>query len=264
MVNTAERLPDMLEDAIRLSMSGRRGPVVLHVPRDLMSAEITAVERKPVAHATAGPPAQDAINEILELLSSAKKPVIVAGGGFKWCGKSASLVALAEKLQIPVVASTGHADIMSHKHPLYAGQAGPRGNVVASGLTRDADCLLVIGARLAFNSTFHSHEYVSATAKIAHIDIEGSAIGRYFPADVALVADAGETADALLATINAETLDSGQQKTVDSLQWKEWRDKFNADIKLLREERISEATQAGTPMHPVSYTHLTLPTILLV
>lgn len=250
MVNTAERLPGMLEDAIRLSMSGRRGPVVLHVPRDLMSAEITAVERKPVAHATAGPPAQDAINEILELLSSAKKPVIVAGGGFKWCGKSASLVALAEKLQIPVVASTGHADIMSHKHPLYAGQAGPRGNVVASGLTRDADCLLVIGARLAFNSTFHSHEYVSATAKIAHIDIEGSAIGRYFPADVALVADAGETADALLATVNAETLDSGQQKTVDSLQWKEWRDKFNADIKLLREERISEATQAGTPMHP--------------
>ena len=218
LVTTAERLPTMLEDAIRLSMSGRRGPVVLHVPRDLMSAEITPIERKPVIHAVAGAPAQDAISEILQLLSTAKKPVIVAGGGFKWCGKSASLVALAEKLQIPVVASTGHADIMPHEHPLYAGQAGPRGNLIASGLTRDSDCLLVIGARLAFNSTFHSHEYVSATAKIAHIDIEGSAIGRYFPADVALVADAGETADALLTATDTGSSDS-VQKTIDVQQW---------------------------------------------
>jgi len=249
MVTTAERLPTMLEDAIRLSMSGRRGPVVLHVPRDLMSAEITPIERKPVIHAVAGAPAQDAISDILQLLSTAKKPAIVAGGGFKWCRKSASLVALAEKLQIPVVASTGHADIMPHEHPLYAGQAGPRGNLVASGLTRDADCLLVIGARLAFNSTFHSHEYVSATAKIAHIDIEGSAIGRYFPADVALVADAGETADALLTAIDAGSSDSGQ-KTIDVQQWKDWREKYFSEMALLTEERNDEATQAGKPMHP--------------
>ena len=67
----------------------------------------------------------------------------------------AALSALAAQLEIPVVASTGHADVMEHGHPWFAGQPGPRGNRVASGLTKDANVLVVLGARLGFNSTFH-------------------------------------------------------------------------------------------------------------
>ncbi|MGI9372402.1 MAG: thiamine pyrophosphate-binding protein [Hyphomicrobiales bacterium] len=239
LVTDAARLPAMLEDAIRLAMSGRRGPVVLHVPRDVMAEEIPAPEANPLSLGRPGPPPTEDVAHILDMLSDAKKPVIVAGGGFKWGGGSEALTALAEKLQIPVVASTGHADVMRHGHPLFAGQGGPRGNSVASSLTRDADMLLVLGARLAFNSTFHSHDYISANAKIIQVDIEASAIGRYFPVALGLQADASETAKALLSA-----------DELDTQRWADWRDSFSNAMSGLREERAVEASAPGAPMHP--------------
>lgn len=239
LVSDATRLPAMLEDAIRLAMSGRRGPVVLHIPRDVMAEEIPDRVRRPVLHAKAGAPSSEAIQSILDLLKNADRPVIVAGGGFKWSDGSSQLSKLAETLQIPVVASTGHADVMPHGHPLFAGQGGPRGNAVASRLTRDADFLLVLGARLAFNSTFHSHDYISVTAKIVQIDIEASAVGRYFPVEIGLQAD---------ATASARALRDAADIDVD--RWKPWRDAYQAAMANLVIERKSEATQPGTPMHP--------------
>jgi len=240
LVTDPARLPAMVEDAIRLAMSGRKGPVVLHVPRDLWAAEIPAPKVEPVTIAQAGPPAAEEIDRIITLMSKAKKPVIVAGGGFKWGGGSEILQKLAEKLEIPVVASTGHADVMPHGHPWFAGQGGPRGNSAASGLTRDADLLLVLGARLAFNSTFHSTDYISAEAEIIQVDIEGSAIGRYFPVSIGLLADAGRSAEAILA--KADSLDSGI--------WSGWQDRFRTDMAGLAAERQTEANDPTLPMHP--------------
>ena len=121
---------------------------MLHVPRDLMSAKVALPAQGPVRIAKAGPPADEDVVAIKAMIASAKRPVIFAGGGFKWADGAADLKALVETLQIPVVASTGHADVMPHGHPLFAGQGGPRGNSVASGLTRDADVILALGARL--------------------------------------------------------------------------------------------------------------------
>ena len=239
LVTEPSRLPALFEDAIRLSMSGRRGVVVLHVPRDVMSASMPMPALHKVEPVRLGSPNQQTVMQILALVSAAKKPVIVAGGGLKWGKGSSNLVKLAEALQVPVVASTGHADVMPHDHPLYAGQGGPRGNAVASGLTRDADLLLVLGARLAFNSTFHSHDYISAHAKIVQVDIEGSAIGRYFPVTIGLQADATETANALTAAA-----------AVDTQSYAAWRDGFFANKQVLRNEREAEAAQTGTPMQP--------------
>ena len=236
LVTDPARLAPMLEDAIRLSMSGRRGPVVLHVPRDLFAAEVAAIDPSPVKIAKAGPPAAPDVAAISEMISGAERPVIVAGGGFKWANGIAALTKLAEALQVPVVASTGHADIMTHGHPWFAGQGGPRGNRVASRLTREADVIVVLGARLGFNSTFHSAEYVSPQARIAHVDLEGSAVGRYFPVDIAVQADARETALALMDTPAPDVAP--------------WRDAFAADMAALAREREEEAALASLPMHP--------------
>jgi acetolactate synthase-1/2/3 large subunit/sulfoacetaldehyde acetyltransferase len=181
VVPKAERLPELLNDAIRLANSGRGGPVVLHVAHDIFAQtfDMTAVD--PPSPVEGAAPTAAQIEQILNLLSEASAPVIFAGAGFKSRRGSAVLQALAGELNIPVVAATGHADIMPHDHALYAGQAGPRGNAVASGLTKNADLILALGNRLAFNSTFHSHDYVSATAKIVQVDIEARSIGRYFP-----------------------------------------------------------------------------------
>ena len=95
-----------------------------------------------------------------------------AGGGLKWSRGSAALAALAEALEIPVAASVGHGDLLPGGHPLFAGQMGPRGNRVANRLTREADLLIALGTRLGFNSTFHSHDYVTSEGSIVQIDVE--------------------------------------------------------------------------------------------
>ena len=240
LVTDPGRLPTMIVDAMRLAMSGRRGPVVLHVPRDIMAEEVSVPTGGPIDIARSGPPSPQDVEEITALMRQAERPVIVAGGGFKWGGGTGSLVALAERLGIPVVASTGHADIMPHGHPLFAGQGGPRGNHVASRLTREADLLLVLGARLAFNSTFHSHDYISASARIVQVDIDGSAVGRYFPVAVGLQADAAATAEAILDRAD-DSMGAG---------WQAWSDAFSADMEVLRSEREAEANNVAEPLHP--------------
>jgi thiamine pyrophosphate-dependent acetolactate synthase large subunit-like protein len=239
MVPGADRLPEMLHDAIRLANSGRRGPVVLHVPRDLFAEEFNMPAFSEPCVVEGSGPTDQQISKIIALLNQSTAPVIFAGGGLKWAEGSESLQLLAEKLQIPVVASTGHADLMPHDHPLYAGQAGPRGNNVASGLTRDADLILAIGNRLAFNSTYHSHDYVSSTAYIVQIDIEARAIGRYFPVSLGIQGDAKVFTDSLLA--------AGPR--VEG-EWKEWREAFFRNKEVLQNERVIEATNSATPLLP--------------
>lgn len=179
MVTSASRLADALLEAMRLAMSGRRGPVVLHVPRDLFAAEVSLPDSCAIATAEPGAPTPSQIQRVLALLNTSRRPIIFAGGGFK-SGSPGALTELAESLNLPVVVSTGHADIMASDHPLYAGQTGPRGNHVASRLTRETDLVLALGARLAFNSTLLKHDYLNAVAKLVQVDIEASAVGRYY------------------------------------------------------------------------------------
>lgn len=240
MVTDPARLPAMLTDAIRLAMSGRRGPVVLHVPRDLFAAQIAAPATGPITVAKAGPPRDEDVTAIIDLLKKAERPIIFAGAGFKWGEGSDALVALAETLDIPVVASTGHADVMPHGHPLNAGQGGQRGNAVASRLTREADVILALGARFGFNSTFHSNDYINAAAQIVQVDIEASAVGRYFPTTVAIQADAVESAKAIRTAADE----------VASAKRAEWRETFRGNRKALDTEREDEAQIETLPMHP--------------
>ena len=240
LVTDAERLPAMVIDAMRLAMSGRRGPVVLHVPRDLFATQVTVPNFGSPVFASGGGPRPEDARQIIEMLSSAKRPVIFAGGGLKWSGGSVALSNLADILDIPVVASTGHADVMSADHSLFAGQGGPRGNSIASHLTRNADLILVIGARLGFNSTFHSNDYISGNARIVQIDIEASAIGRYFPVELGIMADAKATAEAI----------SNCADEVDSSGWSAWVKEFQNEMSNLVSERKAEANNAAEPIHP--------------
>ena len=274
VVPTAARLPEFVAEAARLAMSGRRGPVVLNVPRDLFAADISCGafdgdggagdgdgdggagagddgggdggEFSP-RPAESGAPHAGQLQEVLAKLARAKQPVIVAGGGVKWGGAAAleALRRLAETLQIPVVASTGHNDVLPGDHPLAAGQAGPRGNRVASGLTRDADLLLALGTRLGFNSTFHSYDYITRR-DIVQVDVEAAAIGRYFPVSLGIVADAGRAAEALLAAARAQKINGDYAD-----KWREWRESFFAARAELHAERAAEAANESMPLSPL-------------
>jgi len=243
VVPEANRLPELLNDAIRLATSGRPGPVVVHVAHDIVGETFDMEDAlSPPSSIEPAAPTVSQIEQITAMIAQAKAPVIFAGSGFKSERGSAVLQSLATTLNIPVVASTGHADIMPHEHPLYAGQAGPRGNDVASGLTRTADLILALGNRLAFNSTFHSHDYVSANAKIIQVDGDARYIGRYFPVALGIQADAVNCASALVEALTPE-------KNVDN-NWREWKSSFDADKSNLVEQRKSEANDNSFPLLP--------------
>ena len=237
MVTDPSRLAPMLEDAIRLANSGRRGPVVLHVPRDLFAAEVQAIDPAPVNIARPGPAAPEDIDAIAAMLAGAERPVIFAGGGFKWGQGREALTALAEALEVPVVASTGHADVMRHGHPWFAGQAGPRGNRVASRLTKEADVMVVLGARLGFNSTFpferlrgrgHTHRSCGCrrVCRGAVLPRRDRRAGRC-PPD------------------RRGAWSAAPKPACDA-----WRDAFRADMESLAAERAEEAAIDTLPMPP--------------
>jgi acetolactate synthase-1/2/3 large subunit/sulfoacetaldehyde acetyltransferase len=199
-VPKADRLAEFIHEACRLAMSGRCGPVLLNIPRDVL-AEVQKqknVISGPRPAPFLGTAARQDIEAISKLLAQARRPVILAGGGVKWGGASEIVAKLAERLELPIVASAGHGDVVPSDHDLFFGQVGPRGNTVASELTREADLILALGTRLGFNTTFYTYNDVSQTARIVQVDVEPEAVGRFFPVEIGIIADAGKVAASLL------------------------------------------------------------------
>ena len=205
-VTKANRIPEMFREAFRVAMSPRRGPVQLNLPRDVLAEQITMPEMQApneyrVMQNPA--PAQNVVSEAAKLLAGAKRPVIITGGGIKNSRGHAAAIALAETLNAPIVLAPGHGDALPFDQPLNAGQMGPRGNPVASRLAKEADVILALGTRLGFNSTFYSYDNINREAAIIQVELEPTAIGRYFPIKLGIWGDAIATAEALIPAVNA-------------------------------------------------------------
>jgi thiamine pyrophosphate-dependent acetolactate synthase large subunit-like protein len=205
-VTKANRIPEMFREAFRVAMSPRRGPVQLNLPRDVLAEQIAMpVMQTPNEYRVMQnpAPAQNAISEAAKLLAGAKRPVIITGGGIKNSRGHAAAIALAETLNAPIVLAPGHGDALPFDQPLNAGQMGPRGNPVASRLAKEADVILALGTRLGFNSTFYSYDNINRDAAIIQVELEPTAIGRYFPIKLGIWGDAITTAEALIPAVNA-------------------------------------------------------------
>ncbi len=208
-VTGTDRVPEMFREAFRVAMTPRRGPVQLNLPRDVLSETAGFADfQSPQHYRTDSVPAaaNDAIKAAAKRLHAAVQPVIVAGGGIKNTGGYASVIALAEALSAPIVTAPGHGDAIPFDHPLNAGQMGPRGNPVASRLAKQADVILALGTRLGFNATFYSYDNINEQAAIIQVELEPTAIGRYFPVVQGIWADAPTVARQLcdeLTTLEA-------------------------------------------------------------
>ncbi len=200
-IGRADRAAELTRHAIRTAMSGRRGPVFLEMPRDLLSHETQFEPQKPENYRPVSGVAPDprAVSRAVELLRSASKPLLIAGSGFKWSGGAAALIALAEALGVPVVTSNANRDLMPNDHPLFFGQLGPRGSTVAQDLAQQADVIFAIGTRLGFTTAFYNYRFINQSAKLIHSDIEPEEIGRIYPFTLAVPGDAKLVAEACLA-----------------------------------------------------------------
>ena len=239
-----DRVPGAIEEALRIANSGRRGPVVVNIPRDLFAAQLETEIRAPdyTAGCASGTINPLAVSKVCELLRHARAPAILAGAGVKWGHGAEQVCRLSNQLQIPVTASAGHPDVVSSNHPFFAGQIGPRGNEVASVATREADVILAIGTRLAFNTTFYNYNDINKDAKIVQVDIEPSALGKYFPIEVGIIGDAGSVAGAIA--------DGMSDMEAESVPWKTRSQQFLSDLERLWNARDEDGRSTLTPLRP--------------
>jgi thiamine pyrophosphate-dependent acetolactate synthase large subunit-like protein len=243
-VTQTDRIPEMFREAFRVAMSPRRGPVQLNLPRDVLSAQADFPDfQSPDNYRLqSAPTASDtSIKAAADLLHSALKPVIVIGGGIKNNNAHIEALALAESINAPIIMAPGHGDAIPADHRLNGGQMGPRGNPVASRLAKEADVILALGTRLGFNSTFYSYDNINVKAKIIQVELEPTAIGRYFPIELGIWADARQTAIQLTAAF------SRFEKIAEVEQW---TNEFEAERQKYLVDRDTNAAINQYPIQP--------------
>ena len=215
-IKNTKSIVDDLNKALKISMQGKWGPVHVNIPRNVLSG-IESYDTFKIESKVENKKIQENdLEKIISLINQSSKPVIVCGAGVKNSKTQDDIIVLSKNLNIPVVSSAGHGDVISYEHELYSGQMGPRGNKVASSLVKEADFILAIGTRLGFNSTFYSYENISKSAKIAQIDIDPIAIGRYFPIELGIQNDVKIFLDQLNSQLKGKTLKSNHHDWVNS------------------------------------------------
>lgn len=230
-VNKAERLPELLHYALRTAMSGRKGPVFLDIPRDVLNqqtvqTDILSPETYRFAHPQ--PPHPEAVRQAVALLRQAERPLMVVGGGVTWADASALVTRLSEQYALPMITAYGRNDSVPNDHPRYIGPLGRAGSPEAAEACRRADLMLVIGSRLGHFTTYYDQRYVQASTKIIQIDIDSRDIGRTYPVALGIQADAREACSALLEALTREAVPT--TRTAWQQETQELRDKRQARL----------------------------------
>ncbi|MDA1309855.1 MAG: thiamine pyrophosphate-binding protein [Proteobacteria bacterium] len=213
-VEMIERLPELVRRAFQVATSGRPGPVVLDVPEDICHGtfpfdpdELDVPQAHQSAPSLRSRPAADAIEAAVALLTKAKRPMILAGGGVHLSGANETLEAFAETFSIPVAHTMTGKGAIACSNPLNAGLFG-RYDRIANGIMEESDCLLVVGCKLGEIAT-KRFTLPPAGKPIIHLEIVAEEIGRTNQPEVALWGDAREGIRDLHA---AMTDDAGRQK----------------------------------------------------
>lgn len=191
-VPSAEAFPRLFRQAVTTALSGRPGPVLLSVPKDLwtLPVEDEGVVGLPLTLPRVRPrPRADELDQALVHLRSAERPVLLAGGGVRRSGAEAAVRQAAERLRLPVVTSPNGRGALPEDHDLCLGHAGRFGHAVASRVLREADLVLAVGCRLD-DLTTHNWALLSSGQVVLQVDIEGALLGANWPVAVGIVADA--------------------------------------------------------------------------
>ncbi len=170
-VDRVAALPDAMEEAVRRALSGRPGPVLISLPEDLLDETMLPAASPVTRRMTAPPPDAEDLRAVVHLLTDARRPVILAGGGVLRARATSDLVRLAEILEVPVVAGWRRPDVFPNDHRLYLGMAGYAAPSTVRERLLEADAILVIGSRLNEISTF-GYAVPAPGARWAHVDLE--------------------------------------------------------------------------------------------
>ncbi len=198
---TVEDLAPAIRDAFRIAASGRPGPVLVDVPKNLT---VEMGDYEPYQPEEAGyccpPPDMEVIKSVAEEINTAEKPVIYAGGGVVIGDASMELTALAEKAGIPVITSLMSMGSFDRRSPLSLGMAGMHGQKEANMAVHHSDLIIAIGARFSDRVTGDTARFAKG-AKIIHVDIDPSEFGKNLRYDYCVRCDVKNALNAMLPLI---------------------------------------------------------------
>ena len=230
LVKKVSDLPDVIAKAFYIANSGRPGPVVIDLPKDIQTGLLewkgynkcnfirTYVARPKLV--------EDEIRRVAELINSAKRPLILAGNGVVAANAERVLAEIAEKGDIPVASTIHGLSVMPSSHPLNKGMLGMHGNIGPNLATNRADIILAVGMRFDDRIVGNISSYATQ-AKIVHIDIDASEMGKTVNPYLTIHADADDALKALLPLIENKT-------------HKEWLDFFSKCERVEEEKVISK------------------------
>ena len=200
IVKDIENLADVMRDAFKVAASGRPGPVLVDITKDVTSATYEYEAKVPEAIERVTDTVTDEdIDKALELIEKAERPFIFAGGGIIASGASEELRTFAKKLDAPVCDSLMGKGAFPGEDPLYSGMIGMHGTKATNLGVSKCDVLVVIGARFSDRDTGNTKTFAN-NAKIIHIDIDPAEINKNVKADASIVGDAKE----VLIRLNAK------------------------------------------------------------
>ncbi|HEY7734441.1 MAG TPA: thiamine pyrophosphate-dependent enzyme, partial [Nitrososphaera sp.] len=201
-------IPETVKKAFYIAESGRPGPVLVDIPKDVQQA--TADMKFPELIKVRGyNPVVDAdlseLGRAVDLLLKAQKPIIMAGGGVILSGAFSELQALAELLLIPVVSTFKGKGAFPENHPLAMGPIGMHGHAEANKIILEADCIIAVGARFSDRSVGKFEEFGKGMS-IIHMDIDPAEIGKNKSVDVAIVGDVKSSLRTLIKMLSKKVV----------------------------------------------------------
>ncbi|HWQ71664.1 MAG TPA: biosynthetic-type acetolactate synthase large subunit [Desulfitobacteriaceae bacterium] len=193
LVKDAAEIPRIVKEAFYLARTGRPGPVLIDLPKDILSQEVkkpASAKMSLKSYKVFGKGNTGQIEEFAKSIAQSAKPVIYAGGGIITAGATGSLRDLVEKCNLPVVSTLMGLGCLPSDHPNFLGMAGMHGTVTANYALADCDLLIALGVRFDDRITSGLGHMFAAKAKIVHIDIDPAEIGKVVRANVPIVGDA--------------------------------------------------------------------------
>jgi len=223
LVKRVEDLGKTIHEAFHIARSGRPGPVLVDLPKDVMQA---STDYEPSQITAPGGPAQAAPNQgfyVKDLIAASKRPVILSGGGILLGKASAELRELARKTKIPVTSTLMGLGGFPGSDPLWLGMPGMHGTYYANMALSHCDLLLALGCRFDDRVT-GKIDHFAANAKIVHVDVDPSSINKNVMVDVPIVSDCKTALTSFNALLDGEGFNVSDADRADWLaQIDEWK-----------------------------------------
>ncbi len=234
LVTEASEIPQVIHDAFHIATTGRPGPVLIDIPKDLVDPNNPASQFEdydPTGHNLPGynpktEPDPLKIQEAVELILRSKRPVIYSGGGILKARAATQLRELAELLDVHVVTTLMNRGGFPDNHPLALGMPGMHGNYTAVTVLQEADLLITLGARFDDRVTGRLDGF-APDAKIIHADIDPAEFNKVRFADVSIQGDVGKTITEMISALNQL---QQTREHPDRSEWKSrisgWKERF--------------------------------------